>query len=404
MHCNSNRLLIIDSDSITRRHVRQLAANIDYTVEEAHTLADALNCIEEFRPSLIILDLDLHETDGIEVFAELGKAGCTAAVLILSHQDRAIMDTARSVAAERGWQILGCISKPVVPLEITSWLKVALVAIPTVSRKLVSAAIENDQFLLHYQPILHRKDDLSWQITGVTSYVRWQHPDYGLLRPAVFMTSVREIGLLSDLTEQLMLQAIRDAQFWRNRGLSLTVGFSMPYDLLKNSHVIKRLEALTIEYDVDPKMLVLNVTDVDGRSNLDIQHDALIRLCVEGFQLAYDGAHTMQHSVAEFVQMSFSIINLDGLLVPHSDHDETSARTVSAFLAVAQDLGMEVHAKGVVDQNELDLLESLGCYAAQGHFFSREMPAADIESFVRRWNSLSAVTVAVAESCGNSIV
>lgn len=404
MHLNSNRLLIVDGDSITSRHVHQLATKLDYTVEEAHTVADALNCIENFRPSLIILDLGLPETDGIAMLTELGKAGCTAAKLLLSHQDRAIIDTAKSIAIERGWQVLGCISKPVYPPELAGWLKVALTPKLELSRKTISSAIENEEFLLQYQPTLHSNDGLSWHITGVVGYVRWQHPNFGLLRPAVFLAGVRNVGLLSDLTDQLMHQAIRDAQFWQNRGLSLTVGLCIPRNLLKTFHIINRLEALTSEYDVSPDMLVLSILDADGQPNFDIEREALIRLRLGGFQLAYDGFHNMRHSIAELAQMSFTIINLDSLLVPHSDHDESSASTVSAVLAIARYLGMEVHAKGITNEADLDLLASLGCRAARGNLFSSEIPAAEVESFVRKWNSLSVVTVPVAESCGNSTV
>lgn len=404
MHLNQNRLLIVEGDSITRRHVHQLAAKLDYTVEEAHTVANALNCIEKFCPSLIILDLDLPETDGIEMLAELGKAGCTTAKLLLSHPDRSIIDTAKAIAIERGWQVLGCISKPVYPPELAGWLKVALTPKLAMSRKTISSAIENEEFLLHYQPTLHSNDGLSWHITGVAGYVRWQHPEFGLLRPAVFLAGVTNVGLLSALTDQLMHQLIRDAQFWRNRRLSLTVGLCIPRDSLKNFSIINRLEALTSEYDVRPDMLVLSILDADSRPNFDIERAALNRLRLRGFQLAYDGFHKMRHSIAELTQMSFTIINLDSLLVPHSDHDERTAGTVSAVLAIARYLGMEVHAKGITNQGDLDLLGSLGCRAARGHLFSHEIPAAEVESFVRRWNSISMITVPAAETCNNSII
>lgn len=392
MHANSNRLMIVDGDSITRRHVRQLAEELDYIVEEARTVADAQNIAREFRPSLIILDLHLPDADGIDMLSELEDAGCTAAILILSHVGRAIMDTAKSIADDRGWQLLGCITKPVYPPELAGWLKIALASGPSISPKLLRTAIENDEFVLHFQPTLHRKDDTSWQITGVSGYVRWMHPDFGLLRPTVFLASIEKAGLLSELTDKLMLQAIRDAQFWRKRGLSLTVGFCIPWDLLKNSRLPNRLEELTSEHDVDPTMLVLNILNVDGRSNLIVVQDALIRLRVRGFHLAYDGFGTVKNSIEDLVQFPFAIINLDSVLIPNSVHNDSSATTVSAALAIARNLDMEVHAKGVDSQEDIDILESLGCRAARGNLFSGAIPAPEVESFVRRWNSLSMVT------------
>ncbi len=386
MYLNSNRLLILDNDSTARGHVHQLATRLDYDVREAGTLADALIIIKSFSPSLIILDLDLPDTDGIGMLAELAKEECKVPMLIVTGLDPTISDAARAVGIEQGLRILGNLSKPVFPAELSGWLKAALGPRPVVSEQVVRSALENDEFSLHYQPTLYRTENRAWRITGVAGYLRWAYPGYGLLKPAQFLAGIEKSGSLPEVTDRILLQAMQDAQFWQDRGLSLTIGLSIPWYLITHTLFSGRLETLVNELGINPDRLVLNISDVTKSNNSAVGYEKLTRLRHKGFGLAYDGFNNIRSSILDLAKLPFTVINLDSSMVAHSGYEQSAANAVAAVFAVARELDMEVHAKGVAHSSELRILESLDCRSARGHLFGRAMPAAEVESFVRQWN------------------
>lgn len=386
MDVNSNKLLIVDKDPMARKYTRNLAMKLDYDIEESDSVSEALAYIEKFSPSLIVLDLNLVDTDGIEMLTQLAKIKCKAAIVILSSLDRVILESARTVGQEIGLQILGISTKPVFPAEIVSWLKLAQVGRPVVSEQVVRSALENDEFLLHYQPTFSRKGDLPWSVSGVAAYIRWNHPELGILRPGQFLGAVEKTGLLPELTDRAILDAIQHVRYWQVRGMSLAVGVSIPWHLITDSGMPERLETLTREADINPNRLILNISDIGDSQNSIVGREVLARLRLKEFQLAYDGFKDLRSSINHLVNLPFAITNLDSSFAALANFDKGTASTVEAIVAIGRELGIEVHAKSVESQQELDELESLGCRSAQGNIFCPVLPGSQVESFVRQWN------------------
>lgn len=386
MYVNPNRLLIVDNDPAARSQVRQLASRLDYDVEEADSVTQALNTIQSFSPSFIILDPDMPDSDGIEMLTQLAENDCTVAILILTSLHCAISDAAKAVGVEQGLRILGNIAKPLYPPQLGGWLKVALSPQPDISARIVFSALENDEFSLHYQPTLSRTEGHTWRITGLAAYVRWTYPGYGLLNPAQFLTSIEKSGLLPELTERIMLQATLDAQYWQARGLSLTIGICVPWYLIADTPFPEQLKKRVKELGIDPGMLQLNISDVTKSKNYSVGHEKLVQLGLIGFGLAYDCINDMRSSIVDMVKMPFTVVNLDESMVSKLDYEQSGTSAIRSVIAVAQNLDLVVHAKGVTHKNERRVLESLDCCSARGHLFSPAMHGTEVEGFVRRWN------------------
>jgi len=386
----SNSLLIVDNEPITRRDMRQLAMKLDYEVEEANSASAALEHFGVAPPNMIVIDLNLPDTDGIRLLVELAQLECKAAILIIGSFENTILEAAENVGLELGLRILGATAKPALPSEFARWLELARVKGPSISDHAVRSALDNGEFSLHYQPTFSRVGDRPWYVSGVTAYVRWEHPEFGLLRPGQFLRDVENTGLLNELTDKLVLEAMQHVRYWQDRGMSLTVGISIPWRLIADPSTPERLDALARETNINPSKLVLNIFDFSDSSKLVTGCEVLARLRLREFQIVYDGFTDLRSSIVNLVKLPFTAVNLDSTLSSLASSDAGVARSISTILAVAQELELEVHAKCVATQQDLDKLEELGCRSVRGHLFSREMPASQIEDFVRHWNKIVA--------------
>ncbi len=386
MDMTANRLLIIDNEPMARRYVRQLAATLDYDVEETSSATDALACVEKFCPGLIILDISLPDKDGIDLFSELAKIDCQATILILSSLDRTMLEAAATIGIELGLRVQGVMTKPVIPPELTSWLNAARFNQPMVSAEIVRTALENDEFLLHFQPTFHRASDHPWRVIGVAGYLRWKHPELGILMPGQFLAAVEESGLLTEVTDRSIREAMEHVRYWQDRGISLSVGICIPWRLITDTGIPDRLETLAREIDINPNKILLHISDIGESDNAAIGREVLARLRLKEFRIAYDGFRDLRSSIRHLSELPFTAVNLDGSLASLAIYDKKVANSIAAIVAVGRELGIEVYANGVADQLELDTLESLGCRLVRGYLFTRALPGSQVEGFVRTWN------------------
>lgn len=401
MEANSNKLLIVDNDPMSRRYTRNLAMKLDYEVEESCSVSEALGRIMQFSPSLIVIDLNLSDKDGIDMLVELAKLDCNAAILILGSFERAVLETAETVGSELGLRILGVITKPFLPAEITSWLKSARVDQPFFSEQVMRSAFENDEFLLHFQPTFHRDAGHPWRVTGVAAYLRWDHPKLGILRPGQFLGAFEQAGLLPEITDQAISEAARHVRYWQERGISLSVGISIPWQLITDSGLPERLETAARKADINPSKIKLNISNIPKSAESAVGREVLARLRLKEFQLVLDDFADLRSSINSLAKLPFTAINLDSSLVSLARFDNDAAHTISTIISVGRELGLEIHAKSVADQLELDTLEELGCCSARGNIFSAALPGSLVEGFVRRWNKACAPPRLELERTGN---
>jgi len=390
MDMSTNRLLIVDNEPMARRYVRQLAISLDYDVEETSSVTDALACVQTFCPGLIILDISLPDQDGIDLFTKLAEIDCQATILVLSSLDRTVLDAAATIGTDLGLRIRGVMTKPVFPPELTSWLKAAQINQPFVSEQMVRTAMENDEFLLHYQPTFHRAGEHPWRIVNVAGYLRWKHPEFGILMPGQFLDAVKEAGVLAELTDRSILEAMQNVRYWQDRGISVSVGVCIPWQLITDSGIPDRLMTLAREVDINPNKVVLHISDIVENDNSTIGREVLARLRLKEFQIAYDGFRDLRSSIRFLVKLPFTAVNLDSSLASLANFDKKAADSVAAIVAVGRELGLDVCANGVADQIELDTLESLGCCLVRGYLFTRALPGSQVEGFIRTWNKAAA--------------
>jgi diguanylate cyclase (GGDEF)-like protein len=243
-------------------------------------------------------------------------------------------------------------------------------------------ALADHEFLLHYQPEVELD---SRRIVGLEALVRWQHPDRGLVLPGEFVRQAEENGLIVAIGDFVLDSACaRLAEWQRSPGSTPFVSVNLSTHQLIRPELYAKVEGALGRYGADAAKLVLEVTESAILTDTDIVRRNLERVRALGARVALDDFGTGYSSLTHLRALPIDLVKIDQSfvadLVPSlnaSRWRRASGSLVAAILRLTESLGITSVAEGVETEEQLRILTELGCDLAQGHLFSRPMPAED---------------------------
>jgi diguanylate cyclase (GGDEF)-like protein len=239
----------------------------------------------------------------------------------------------------------------------------------------LSRALTAGELLLHYQP----KCDLDGRVLGVEALVRWQHPQRGLLPPMTFLPVAERTGLIHPLTDLVLDLALAQVRRWRDEGRELPVAVNVSTrSLLQPGFAEKVLTALGT-HGVPPRLLGLEITETTIMEDPERALAVLTQLAEAGVRLSIDDFGTGYSSLAYLKNLPVHELKIDRTFVAALTTSERDRVIVDSTVALGNRLGLDVVAEGVEDAATLDALGELGCRQAQGYFFSRPVPADQLD-------------------------
>ena len=239
------------------------------------------------------------------------------------------------------------------------------------------AAIAENALTLHYQPKLNMADG---RLIGVEALLRW--PKWSAIPTEYLIRTAEKTSLIKPLTQWVLQAAIRQIASWRKGGLELSVAVNLSTWNLTHSDIDVTVQELLLEHDVPAALLELEITENAMMQNPDRAHAILDRLAALGVRLTVDDYGTGFSSLAYLKNMPVDRIKIDKSFVSDMLLDENDAVIVRSTIDLAHNLGMHVVAEGVSNREIWDLLEILGCDAAQGYFIAHPMPAQALEGWL----------------------
>lgn len=246
------------------------------------------------------------------------------------------------------------------------------------------SAIENDELVLHHQPII-RTDG---SIAGSEALVRWQHPERGLLGPGEFLPVAEQANLLRELDRWVLRTALREAATWpgTDSGVPLRVGVNLagllPDDPLFTDEIT---EALTTA-GVDPQRLLLEFVETTLVNLPEHARAALEVLSERGVRFAIDDFGTGYSSLARLKDVPADVLKADRDFIAHIATDPGDFAVVRAVVTMARALGKQCVAEGVETADQRDALHQLAVDAYQGWWFSPPLPAPEFRRFINDSN------------------
>jgi EAL domain-containing protein (putative c-di-GMP-specific phosphodiesterase class I) len=234
-------------------------------------------------------------------------------------------------------------------------------------REQLERAIDNDELVLHYQPIVDL--DLG-RNAGFEALVRWQHPERGLLGPGEFIPLAEETGLIVGLGRWVLRESVRQAATWAGAPyLSVNVAGVQ----LEQPGFVGEVGDALRDGGLAPQRLVLEVTE----SSLvgDDSAERLQALRRMGIRLAIDDFGTGYSSLSYLRRFPMDVLKIDRSFT--RDACEDSA-LLHAIVAMGESLGLVLVPEGIEEPEQADALRALGCRLGQGFLFGRPVPASEL--------------------------
>jgi diguanylate cyclase (GGDEF)-like protein/PAS domain S-box-containing protein len=228
-----------------------------------------------------------------------------------------------------------------------------------------------------YQPIIGVPGG---RVTGVEALARWQDEDGTVLSPELFIPVAEETGLIRVLGRGVLQEACRQLRSWREDGaaedISMSVNISRS-QLLEPGFLDEVRDAIA-EHRLHDGDLRLEITETEATADPEATRLALEAIHeLAGVQIHLDDFGTGTSSLTFLHGFPGDALKIDRSFVEALSRDEGAFQIVKAILGLARNLGMEVVAEGVETDEQLALLEDLGCEFAQGFLFARPLSAAE---------------------------
>ena len=246
----------------------------------------------------------------------------------------------------------------------------------------LARAIDTEQFVAHYQPIV---DLLTRRIVGCEALIRWQHPQRGLLSPAVFVPLAEESGLIGAMGEWMMERACRDLSEWRSSmpeaAEAMTISVNLTAQEVHGERLVPVVTDILRRTGLPADRLVLEVTESNLLSDTQVIQDRMQRLRELGTRLAIDDFGTGYSSLGYVQKFAFDVLKIDRSFIEGLDR-QTNRQIVTAVLDLARELQVRVVAEGIEEEDQEQALIELGCVYAQGYRYSRPVPAAQFRKLL----------------------
>lgn len=385
-----NRVYIVDDDTLTCNLLKTIVAPILGSVETFQHPRDFLK-LSLNKQDFIILDLMMPDMDGIEVIRHLAEHKSPACLILISGYDSGVLHSAETLALSCGLNVINTFTKPINTEVLTCFLtsqsnKLAQLGRVSANNDRVNQgefdfvpteqdlrnAIDNNQLILHYQPQIKMKTEC---IHGAEVLVRWLHPEFGLIFPDKFIALAEQTGLIEQLSEEVIYLAIKQSVYWQKLNRATRLSINISAQNISSLKLPEQLRMLVKKYEIDPSMIVLELTESALMDSEVTSLDIFTRFRLKGFQLSIDDFGTGYSSLSQLHKIPFTELKIDQSFVTNMKQENESAAIVETCIMLAHKLNMEVVAEGIEDKETWDLLSAEGCDIAQGYYIARPMPA-----------------------------
>jgi len=236
-------------------------------------------------------------------------------------------------------------------------------------------AVERGELAAHYQPKLHMRSGI---MTRAEVLVRWDHPVRGHLKPSDFIPLAERTGLIRGLTDWLLDHVIGQCRVWQDAGAPIHIAVNVSARSLLDQSLPEKVQDTLDRWGVDPRFLKIEITESSIMADPAHALAILSMLQSMGVRLSIDDFGTGYSSLTHLRELPVDEIKIDKSFVIGMRTSDADAAIVRTVIDLAHNLGKQVCAEGVEDEQTWKLLKELGCDLAQGYWIAKPMNAADL--------------------------
>ncbi|MCM1166199.1 MAG: bifunctional diguanylate cyclase/phosphodiesterase [Lachnospiraceae bacterium] len=241
-------------------------------------------------------------------------------------------------------------------------------------------ALRLGQFELYYQPKVSFK---TGDILGVEALIRWHHPVKGFIPPCDFIPLAEQFGIITKIDEWGLVTACKQCKQWQDMGLPpVKVSVNMSQAQFDRTDVYASVVRALEVTGLEPRYLEIEVTETMAMTDVERTVNVLGRIHALGVSISMDDFGTGYSSLASLKTIPFDVLKIDRSLVCDLSENDASRRITGAIVAMGKALRMVVLAEGVETNEQRKFLGEIGCDLAQGYYFSKPLPASEIETML----------------------
>jgi diguanylate cyclase (GGDEF)-like protein/PAS domain S-box-containing protein len=241
-------------------------------------------------------------------------------------------------------------------------------------------AVDNRELTLHYQP---QVDPVTGIVAGFEALLRWRHPERGMVRPDEFVPLLEETGMIVEVGEQVIRDAVKQAKLWQDEGLTARVAVNLSPRQFLVADLDERIKAILEEAGLAPESLEVELTESAGLLDLDSVSGILDALHEIGITTAIDDFGIGQSWLGRLQQFHIGTLKIDRSFIKRIVASGNDFAIVEAVVALGHALQMTVVAEGVETQEQLDVVRAIGCDLVQGFLYSQAVSGDDATRMLR---------------------
>ncbi|MEI6601301.1 MAG: PAS domain S-box protein [Comamonadaceae bacterium] len=252
----------------------------------------------------------------------------------------------------------------------------------------IRLALETHEFVLHYQPKVNMR---TGQVVGAEALIRWQHPEKGLLAPAIFLPVIEIHPMAVAIGEWVIDTALTQSELWQAAGLDLPVSVNIGARQLQQGNFVERLQSILAAHPgVRPGGLELEVLETSALEDIALVSQVIEDCAQIGVKFALDDFGTGYSSLTYLRRLGVSMLKIDQSFVRDVIGDPDDIAILQGVIGLAAAFKHEVIAEGVETVAHGTLLLQLGCELAQGYGIAGPMPPEQMPAWAATWQPYAA--------------
>jgi len=242
-------------------------------------------------------------------------------------------------------------------------------------------ALENDEFVLYYQPRVNIK---AGEIQSLEALVRWQHPTQGLIAPDKFIPLAEETGLIIPLGTWVLETACRQIKLWQDADKPMTISVNLSAKQFYHGNLLEKIRSILEKTGASPQLLELEITETLCLYDITAAIETMNELGKMQIRIAMDDFGIGQSSLVNLKKLPINTLKIDKSFIQDVELSPESTSIVKTIVILGKIMHLTVTAEGVETEGQLRLLQEYDCNEVQGYLFSKPVPLHNIEEYLEK--------------------
>ncbi len=246
----------------------------------------------------------------------------------------------------------------------------------------MTKALEENQFVPYFQP---KYDLRTNKIAGAEALIRWQHPEKGLIPPALFIPVFERNGFVSKVDYYMWENVCKTLRKWIDEKRTiLPISINVSRIDMYNPLLVDIFCNLIDKYNIPAHLLNLEITESSYMDNPEIMLETMHRLQSKGFVVMMDDFGSGYSSLNVLKDMPVDVLKIDMKFLSKDTEDGRSESIIASIVRMAKWLNMSCIAEGAETSTQVQFLKNIGCEFAQGYYYSKPIPQEEYEKLVEK--------------------